>query len=243
MPVRSMSSFPIAFNININHLTRARTITSGIRRAICFESVDLVEIVSLLSLTKFSSGANMQRNLSGPQQEKGTEAPIDESERLKPLPVTSRAAQGPFPPELPTKISGPDLSFLNDDQPDQKHLAVAISKEQFDSRHNNQQGFQTDEDASRELNEACFARENSQHKIRELWKMQGSDENEDGKLATETRRAQFLLDLERAQRNSTIGMNECGRSLSREVIEVSMSHTCRGQTTHRTSLTGYPQAP
>ncbi|KAF5518721.1 hypothetical protein CGCA056_v009539 [Colletotrichum aenigma] len=142
----------------------------------------------------------MQRNLSGPQQEKGTEAPTDESERLKPLPVTSRAAQGPFPPELPTKISGPDLSFLNDDQPDQKHLAVAISKEQSDSRHNNQQGFQTDEDASRELNEACFAGENSQHKIRELWKMQGSDENEDGKLATETRRAQFLLDLERAQK-------------------------------------------
>ncbi|KAK2761067.1 hypothetical protein CKAH01_16411 [Colletotrichum kahawae] len=140
----------------------------------------------------------MQRNLRDPPQGEKTETPLNESERLMPPPTRTRAPQ--YYPEPPTKLSRPDLSFLNDDQRDQKHLSVTVSREQAGSRHNNQQEFQTDEDVSRELGEAYSARKQSKQKIRELWKAQGSDGNEEDEITAETRRAQFFLDLELAQK-------------------------------------------
>lgn len=159
-----------------------------------------VQIILCTALDTFAFEANMQRNLPVPQQEKITEAPPDESERLNPLPVRPLATRGHTPPEPPTKPARPDLSFLNDDQHDQKNLSVAVRREQPRSRHNNQQELQTDRAVSPGLNEAYYAREQSQQKIRELWKTQRFDVSEEEKAATETRRAQFFLDLERAQK-------------------------------------------
>ncbi|KAK1586191.1 uncharacterized protein LY79DRAFT_557091 [Colletotrichum navitas] len=142
----------------------------------------------------------MQRSLDDRTSGKTEEIYREEIGRWKAIDMRLRGARGQIPPEPPTKLSRPDLSFLNDDQHDQKSLPVAVSREQLNSRHTNQQSFQTDEDVSRAHFEAYSAREQSKQKIRELWKTQRPDVIEEDKASAETRRAQFFLDLERAQK-------------------------------------------
>lgn len=120
----------------------------------------------------------MQPNSPGLQPEKNPEATSNENELLNSLPVRPQVTRVQIPPEPPTKLARPDLSFLNNDQHDRQGLSVAVSGEQPSSRHNNLQDYRTEEDVSRGLGEAYSAREQSQRKIRELWKTQGSDLNE-----------------------------------------------------------------
>ncbi|KAK1961526.1 hypothetical protein LY78DRAFT_662032 [Colletotrichum sublineola] len=120
--------------------------------------------------------ANMQRDS---QQEKSVDAPLDANERLNALPVRSPAIRDHIPRSLPKKLARPNLSFLNDVQDGQKKLSVAIPNE---------------------LSRAFDAREQSKRKIQELWKTQGSNVDEKDKAAAETKRVQFLADLEQAQK-------------------------------------------